>query len=229
MQEKLRKFRKFRPIEQAEESGAPEADSMEFGSGAVRPGFNARAWWQFAITSIIKSFQFKRGAINAFKMRHEIEKQSESVFKEHLSQLYRANMDDKKRETYFARMEPATAKLFWHINSMVELDQLAIWVKDVVGPIEEARYKKASNPADPNEAKVGRMQSVRNWLFGRKSSADEEGAKAAAASLDLIEESKEGPRDRSIDRVGEDEDDLDEFFDCVNETELTDFDDRLNT
>ena len=55
---------------------------MEFGSGGLRPGFNAKAWWQFAINSIIKSFQFKRGAIKAFKMRLELEKQSEQVFKE---------------------------------------------------------------------------------------------------------------------------------------------------
>ena len=80
MQEKLRKFRQFRPIEAVE---SPDDNlGMEFGSGGLRPGFNAKAWWKFAITSIIKSFQFKRGAIKAFKMRQELEKQSEEVFKE---------------------------------------------------------------------------------------------------------------------------------------------------
>lgn len=47
--------------------------AMEFGSGGLRPGFNGKAWWKFAITSIIKSFQFKRGSINAFKMNMELE------------------------------------------------------------------------------------------------------------------------------------------------------------
>ena len=54
MQEKLRKFRQFRPIEIAETPA--EAGEMEFGDGGLRPGFNAKEWWQFAITSIIKSF-----------------------------------------------------------------------------------------------------------------------------------------------------------------------------
>lgn len=54
MQEKLRKFRQFRPIDQVEAAGA--GDEMEFGSGGLRPGFDAKAWWKFAITSIVKSF-----------------------------------------------------------------------------------------------------------------------------------------------------------------------------
>ena len=53
-----------------------------------------------------------------------------------MAKLYKSDMDDKKRETYFQRMEPTTAKLFWQINSMVDPAQLATWVKDVVVPIE---------------------------------------------------------------------------------------------
>ena len=42
MQEKLRKFRQFRPIDSIEAEGA---DAMDFGGGGMRPGFNAREWW----------------------------------------------------------------------------------------------------------------------------------------------------------------------------------------
>ena len=73
-------------------------------------------------------------------------------------------------------MEPATSKLFWHINSMVAPDQLATWVKDVIAPIEEAKYRKKSTTeaVDANQEKVGRIQSVRNWIFGRKQESTEE-------------------------------------------------------
>ena len=52
MQEKLRKFRQFRPIDSIEAEGA---DAMDFGGGGMRPGFNAREWWQFAGNCIIRS------------------------------------------------------------------------------------------------------------------------------------------------------------------------------
>ena len=73
LQEKLRKFRQFRPIEYDDRDNE---NAMEFGSGGLRPGFNAKAWWSFAITSIIKSFQFKRGAIRCFNMSKELENTS---------------------------------------------------------------------------------------------------------------------------------------------------------
>ena len=52
-------------------------------------------------------------------------------------------------------MEPTTAKLFWQINSMVDRAQLTTWVKDVVVPIEESKYKKSSDTDDTS--KVGKM------------------------------------------------------------------------
>ena len=83
---------------------------------------------------------------------------------------------------------------------MIAPEQLSTWVKDVIAPIEEAKYRKKSNTeaADPNQEKIGRMQSVRNWIFGRKQETNEEAALAnaqAAAASELIEESKEGPAD----------------------------------
>jgi len=119
MQEKLRKFRQFRPVDQVEALGV---DDMEFGGGGLRPGFNAREWWGFAYTCIVRSFQFKRGAIKAFKMTADYERQSQAVFNEHMSKLYGTNMDDAKRRVFFERMEPAQAKLFWHVVSQITQD-----------------------------------------------------------------------------------------------------------
>ena len=58
---------------------------------------------------------------------------------------------------------------------------------------------------------------MRNWIFGRKTESQETNKSAVQASQ-LIEESKEGPADTHE----EDDEELDEFFDCVNETEVTD-------
>ena len=55
MQEKLRKFRQYRPFDLSLE-GASGGEVMAFGSNNVREGFDPRRWWKFAITSIIKSF-----------------------------------------------------------------------------------------------------------------------------------------------------------------------------
>ena len=63
-------------------------------------------------------------------------------------------------------MEPAIAKVFWHVISMVTPDQLTVWTKQVVVPIEEARYKKKNG--DPNKEKTSRIANVRNWFFGKK-------------------------------------------------------------
>ena len=61
---------------------------------------------------------------------------------------------------------------------------------------------------------------MRNWIFGRKPESQETNKSAVQASQ-MIEESKEGPADA----LGEDDEELDEFFDCVNETEVTDVED----
>ena len=53
MQEKLKRFRQFRPL--------------------MIPGkaFEPKKWWKFAITSVLKSIRFKKGAIHAFKIPNE--------------------------------------------------------------------------------------------------------------------------------------------------------------
>ena len=82
-------------------------------------------------------------------------------------------------------MEPATANLFWQVTSMIAPDQLTIWTKEVIGPIEEARYKKKGD--DPNKDKTSKITSVRNWFFGKK--------KEETETPDANEEPKEGPGD----------------------------------
>ena len=141
MQEKLRKFRQFRPLEIAEAlTPEEEALSMDFGSGSIRPGFDAKAWWKFAITSIIKSFQFKRGAIKAFKMPLELESKSKAIFRAQMEQMYAAGMDDQKRQLLLSKMDPVAAKTFWHVTSMITNEQLAAWAREVIEPVEKARY-----------------------------------------------------------------------------------------
>ena len=39
-QEKLRKFRQYRPVDDIEGN-----DDMAFGDGGLRPGFNPTKWW----------------------------------------------------------------------------------------------------------------------------------------------------------------------------------------
>ena len=139
---------------------------MEFGSGGLRPGFNPKAWWKFAITSIIKSFQFKRGAIKAFKMQSDLEQQSMGIFKEQMVLLFQPKMDGKKRIVFFREMDPVVAKTFWHVVSIISPDQLLVWSKDVIRPIEEAKYRK--NVTDPDEQKVSKFSSLKTWIFGKK-------------------------------------------------------------
>ena len=88
-------------------------------------------------------------------------------------------MDDKKRELYLQRLAPAEAKLFWHVVSMLTADELLEWSKQVVTPMELAKYRKTEK--DPSKDKVSRLTSMRNWIFGKKED-DQETSAAAAAS-----------------------------------------------
>lgn len=47
-------------------------------------------------------------------------------------------------------MSPDDARDFWHVNSMVNPDQILDWTKQVITPIEEAKYNKPAAPGDPN-------------------------------------------------------------------------------
>ena len=99
-----------------------------------------------------------------------------------MAELYKANMDDNKRELYYQSMDPDKAKLFWHVVSMIQPEQLLQWTKQVITPIEEAKYAKKKS-ADPESAKLSRMQSMRNWFFGKKNVAGMEEEKAAIKTL----------------------------------------------
>ena len=87
-------------------------------------------------------------------------------------------------------MNPDKAKLFWHVVSMIQPEQLLQWTKQVITPIEEAKYAKKKS-ADPESAKLSRMQSMRNWFFGKKNVEGMEEDKAAqqeAEELDSMNE-----------------------------------------
>lgn len=100
-------------------------------------------------------------------MRKELERQSEAVFKEHVTRLYQSDMDDKKRELYLQKLAPAEAKLFWHVISMLTADELLEWAKKIITPMELAKYRKTEK-GDPATKKESRLTSMRNWIFGKK-------------------------------------------------------------
>lgn len=90
----------------------------------------------------MRSIQFKKGSLLAFKIPVEKAEDCKRVFQATMGDLYATKMDDIKREQYFAQMEPASAKVFWHIVSLASAEQLQEWTKQIVVPIEEARLKK---------------------------------------------------------------------------------------
>lgn len=97
MQEKLRKFRQFRPLDS--DSREHLLEGVESGERqGIRAGFNARDWWRFSIESIVRSFRFKRGAIKAFKLGADLEKWAGQIFHLHMAKLYGPKMDNAKRE-----------------------------------------------------------------------------------------------------------------------------------
>lgn len=106
MQEKLKRFRQFRPM--------------------VLPGqnFEPKKWWKFAITSVIKSIRFKKGAIHAFKIPKEELSTYETKFKPKFKQLYLCSTDLEKENLINVTWQENQRKEFWNITSMASQETL---------------------------------------------------------------------------------------------------------
>ena len=76
-------------------------------------------------------------------------------------------------------MDPASAKLFWHVVSILSSEQLHDWAKQVITPIEESKYRRRETE-QAVDGRTGRLQSMRNWIFGRR----EEGGEPAVTASD---------------------------------------------
>lgn len=142
--------------------------------------------------------------------------------------LYKGDMDDKKRVVYLKNLEAGSSKLFWHVVSMLTKEQLLEWAKQVITPIEESKYRR--NQAQPTaDGHKSRLQNMRNWIFGKKDEMPVEGSKAegdggqTTTSFNPFHSSAAAAQPDSNNGAEEfkDDEELDEFFDCIDTEEST--------
>ena len=101
-------------------------------------------WWKFAITSVIKSIRFKKGAIHAFKIPKEELSTYETKFKPKFKQLYLCSTDLEKENLINVTWQENQRKEFWNITSMASQETLTQWINSVVEPIERAKIEQKS-------------------------------------------------------------------------------------